>query len=112
MRRGTAERIAAENEIRDALINLVLNAVDAMPEGGTLTIRSNRAAQHRHACRSSVRGMIAARIVLGLLVEVLRIKVARLHVVIVNDATGAQSLRDTLRELRAASAECTLRSAH
>ena len=33
--------LGAENEIRDALTNLVLNAVDAMPRGGTLTLRSS-----------------------------------------------------------------------
>ncbi|HEX4648792.1 MAG TPA: CHASE3 domain-containing protein [Steroidobacteraceae bacterium] len=32
--------LGAESEIRDALTNLVLNAVDAMPNGGTLTLRT------------------------------------------------------------------------
>jgi CheY-like chemotaxis protein len=32
--------LGIESEIREALINLVFNAVDAMPEGGTLTLRT------------------------------------------------------------------------
>jgi signal transduction histidine kinase/ActR/RegA family two-component response regulator len=32
--------LAQESEIRDALTNLIFNAVDAMPEGGTLAVRT------------------------------------------------------------------------
>jgi CheY-like chemotaxis protein/anti-sigma regulatory factor (Ser/Thr protein kinase) len=34
--------LGVESEIREGLINLIFNAVDAMPEGGTLTLRTCR----------------------------------------------------------------------
>jgi signal transduction histidine kinase/ActR/RegA family two-component response regulator len=37
---GLAPAAGVESEIREALTNLVFNAVDAMPEGGTLTLRT------------------------------------------------------------------------
>lgn len=45
---------AIESEVREALTNLVLNAVDALPSGGTITIRS------RLAGRDSASGPAAA----------------------------------------------------
>jgi nitrogen-specific signal transduction histidine kinase len=42
----------SETEIREALINLVFNAVDAMPEGGTLTLRTKIGRNARHASGS------------------------------------------------------------
>jgi signal transduction histidine kinase/ActR/RegA family two-component response regulator len=36
------EVMGAEHEIRDALTNLIFNAVDAMPDGGSLTVRTRQ----------------------------------------------------------------------
>ena len=41
--------MGAEGEIRDALTNLIFNAVDAMPEGGTITIRTGKVANEAAA---------------------------------------------------------------
>jgi VCBS repeat-containing protein len=37
---GLPQILGAENEISDAITNLVINAVDAMPQGGTLSLRT------------------------------------------------------------------------
>src|SRR6185436_17385395 len=43
---GAPDIIGVESEIRDAVTNLILNAVDAMPEGGTVTVRSRAIELH------------------------------------------------------------------
>ena len=40
-----ADILAQESDIRDALTNLIFNAVDAMPDGGTLTVRTRSSAR-------------------------------------------------------------------
>ena len=42
---GLPDIMGAEHEIRDALTNLIFNAVDAMPSGGMLTVRAHRSVQ-------------------------------------------------------------------
>jgi CheY-like chemotaxis protein len=42
------EIMGAGGEIRDALTNLIFNAVDAMPEGGTLTLRTCKVPVNEH----------------------------------------------------------------
>ena len=48
--KGLPGIMGAEGEIRDALTNLIFNAVDAMPEGGAITVRTALPAdEQRHA---------------------------------------------------------------
>jgi CheY-like chemotaxis protein/anti-sigma regulatory factor (Ser/Thr protein kinase) len=53
--------MAVESEIREALVNLIFNAADAMPDGGTLTVRTKiapaRDAQRRIAIEISDTGV-------------------------------------------------------
>jgi CheY-like chemotaxis protein/anti-sigma regulatory factor (Ser/Thr protein kinase) len=42
---GLPTIMGVESEIREALINLILNAADAMPDGGTLTLRTISSAE-------------------------------------------------------------------
>jgi PAS domain S-box-containing protein len=48
--------MGAEGEIRDALTNLVLNAIDATSEGGTITVRSRADTDDRKATRGASPG--------------------------------------------------------
>jgi signal transduction histidine kinase len=45
--------IGTEGEIRDALRNLIFNAVDAMPAGGALTVTGSQRLRIRHQRRRS-----------------------------------------------------------
>jgi signal transduction histidine kinase/ActR/RegA family two-component response regulator/HAMP domain-containing protein len=49
--------MGVESEIREALTNLIFNAVDAMPSGGTLTLRTGLVEE----ARSTVGGQLARR---------------------------------------------------
>jgi signal transduction histidine kinase/ActR/RegA family two-component response regulator len=48
---GLPDIMGAEHEIRDALTNLIFNAVDAMPGGGMLTVQTRKSAEIDGAAR-------------------------------------------------------------
>lgn len=45
---GLPPVVGISNEVRQAIVNLILNAADAMPQGGTLTLRTYRAEREGH----------------------------------------------------------------
>ena len=47
--------LGVESEVREALINLVFNAVDAMPDGGVLTMRTRCAGPHASGTAAAAR---------------------------------------------------------
>ena len=51
---GAPTIMANESEIREALINLVFNATDALPDGGAITLRARRSAGDTPAAKPSV----------------------------------------------------------
>jgi PAS domain S-box-containing protein len=57
---------AADNEIREALTNVIFNAVDAMPDGGPLTVRTRLAQDSRlHAEELPVRKFVQVEVTDG-----------------------------------------------
>lgn len=51
---GLPDVLGAESELREALINLVFNSIDAMPAGGTLTLRTRAPAAEGQPVRLEV----------------------------------------------------------
>jgi signal transduction histidine kinase/ActR/RegA family two-component response regulator len=54
--------LGLESEIRDALTNLIFNAVDAMPRGGTLTVRTRSDAGAVESSRPSVKPHVTVEV--------------------------------------------------
>jgi PAS domain S-box-containing protein len=55
--------MGADNEIREALTNLIFNAVDAMPNGGPLTVRTRIQELGPHLQDSAPRGVVQVEVV-------------------------------------------------
>ncbi len=51
-----------ESELREAMTNLIFNAVDAMPQGGTITLRSRTLGSHRAPAAPSGRRYLALEV--------------------------------------------------